>query len=154
MCQQSQLNYQYLHNCQEGIFTQVTLGSAKFSDCRNFGICRMNLMPGINNTRCKNCLYAYLRQDLPTGRLLLHFISSSVDQKIHKRFFSKQAFCMEDDFVLPTAIANKLKLTNSTVIIEQGTYPVLEDDRFLTLSLRIREVNISLKAPPKMTLEN
>jgi hypothetical protein len=101
-------------------------------------------MPEINNTRCGNCLSAYLRQDLPTGRLLLHFISSSVDQKTYERFFSKQTFCMEDDFVLPSMIANKLNLANAPVIIEKGTYPVLEDDRFLTLSLRVREVNASL----------
>ena len=154
MCQQSKSYYHYLLNCQEGIFTQVTLGSAKFSDCRNFGICRMNLMPEPNNSGCKNCLYAYLRLDPPTGRLLFHFIFSSVDQKNYQRFFSKEIFRMEDDFVLPVAIANKLNFTNRPVIIERGTYPVLKGDRFLTLSLRVSEINAFFKVSSGNDVEN
>jgi hypothetical protein len=146
MCQKSKSYYHYLLNCQEGILTQVTLGSAKFSDCRNFGICRMNLMPKINNDGCKNRLFGYLRQDPPTGRLLLHFISSSVDQETYQLFFCNQAFRMEENFVLPVAIANKLNLTDRPVIIERGTYPVLKGDHFLTLSLRINAVKTPFKA--------
>lgn len=149
MCQQSNSYNNYLLNCQEGILTQVTLGSAKFSDCRNLGICRMDMMPKISNSGCENCLPGYLRLDLPTGRLLLHFVASSVDQKIYQRFFQKQTFRMDEDFLLPANIVKLLKLPQRTVIIEQGAYPVLNDDRFLTLSLRISELNGHLNLSPE-----
>jgi hypothetical protein len=60
---------------------------------------------------------------------------------------------MEEDFVLPKVIANKLDFIDCPVVIERGTYPVLKDDRFLTLSLRISAVNPFIKALPKKAVE-
>jgi hypothetical protein len=131
------INAQYLDNCRTGILTQVTLGSPKFLDCRNFGVCRMRVISEVTHDGCSNCLTGYLRVDIPTGRLLLHFPISLIKGNLQQRFFNNQLFRMDDDFVIPKSIAKGLGFTRETVKIECGTYPILNDEQFLTLSLRV-----------------
>ena len=142
------INTQYLDDCQTGILTQVTLGSPKFLDCRNFGVCRMRAISEVTNTGCSNCLTGYLRIDIPTGRLLLHFPIFLISGKLHQRFFNNQLFRMDDDFVIPPTIAKNLGYTKDVVIIERGTYPILNDEHFLTLSLRLSVVATKLADLP------
>jgi len=131
------INAQYLDNCRTGTLTQVTLGSPKFLDCRNFGICRMRAISEITHAGCNNCLVGYLRVDIPTGRLLLHFPIFLIEGKLHQRFFNNQLFRMDDDFVVPKSIARSLGFRKEMVTVERGTYPILNDEQYLTLSLRV-----------------
>ncbi|WP_020568812.1 hypothetical protein [Neolewinella persica] len=97
----------------------------------------MRVISGTTHNGCNNCLRGYLRVDIPTGRLLLHFPTSLIKGNLQQRFFNNQLFRMDDDFVIPTSIAKNLGYTGETVKIRRGTYPVLNGEQFLTLSLRI-----------------
>ncbi|MFK8164170.1 MAG: hypothetical protein AB8H12_17120 [Lewinella sp.] len=96
----------------------------------------MRVISGVVRDGCKNCLTGYLRRDIPTGRLLLHFPISMIEEKTYQRFFNNQLFRMDDDFVLPKNIATSLGFGEEKVVIGRGTYPILHDEQFLSLSLR------------------
>jgi hypothetical protein len=96
----------------------------------------MRVISGITHDGCNYCIMGYLRIDIPTGRLLLHFPISWINEHLRQRFFNNQLFRMDDDFVVPKSIAKGLGFTKEAVKIERGTYPILDDEQFLTLSLR------------------
>jgi hypothetical protein len=131
--------HQFWRNCQAGTPAEVILGSPKTRHCINFGICRVSLEQGQLSEFCDNKTVAYLRIDQPTNRLLLHFLSCSFTDNCEERFFASGTFKMDGDYLLPKEISSAL--TNSedptNYRIEKGTYPILIDDHFHTVSLRI-----------------
>lgn len=130
----------YLTNCQKGISAEVVLGSPRFADCRNFGICRMNLAPQNSSCNCKDCLACFLRIDAPTGRLLIHLPVTSISKTARQRFFSADTFRIDDPFYLPKAISAALAISANGYYIDKGEYPLLDDAHFLTVSLRLKAV--------------
>jgi len=141
---------QYWRECQAGIPAEVILGSPKSKDCENFGICRVSLEQGQIRGFCDNKTIAYLRIDPPTNRLLIHFLSCSFNTDCAQRFFREGTFRIDDDYYLPQEITRAL--TNAETIsnfrIAKGLYPMLIDDHFHTVSLRLARVSESLRAVP------
>lgn len=130
---------QFWRNCQAGIPAEVILGSPKTRHCKNFGIYRVSLEPGQLSGFCNNTTVAYLRIDRPTKRLLLHFLSCSFNESCGQRFFASGAFRMDEGYLLPGEITTALTGNEQpkALCIEKGTYPILTDQHFHTVSLRI-----------------
>lgn len=131
--------HQFWRNCQAGTPAEVILGSPKTRHCKNFGICRVSLEQDQLSGFCDNKTIAYLRIDQPTNRLLLHFLSCSFNDNCGERFFACGDFRMDDDYLLPKEISSVLTNSEDTTSyrIEKGTYPILIDEHFHTVSLRI-----------------
>jgi hypothetical protein len=131
--------HQFWRNCQAGIPAEVILGSPKTRHCKNFGICRVSLEHGQISGFCDNKTVAYLRIDPPTNRLLLHFLTCSFNESCDQRFFAGGEFRMDEDYLLPNEIISALlnKKEPETYLIEKGHYPILIDEHFHTVSLRI-----------------
>jgi hypothetical protein len=130
---------QFWRNCQAGTPAEVILGSPKTRYCKDFGICRVSLEQVQFSGFCDNKTVAYLRIDHPTNRLLLHFLSCSFNENCKNRFFARGEFRMDDDYLLPLEISTALTNSESPTkhCIEKGTYPILIDEHFHTVSLRI-----------------
>lgn len=132
---------QYWRNCQSGIPAEVILGSPKTEKCDNFGICRVSLDLNSNLGGCGNTTVAYLRIDPPTNRLLIHFLSCSLNDEVTTRFFESSTFRMDDDYYLPKNVGRSLTVgsTPKEYCIEKGNYPILADEHFHTVSLRLTQ---------------
>lgn len=142
---------QFWRNCQAGIPAEVVLGSPKTRHCKNFGICRVSLEQDQLSGFCDNKTVAYLRIDQPTNRLLLHFLSCSFNNNCGERFFSRGDFRMDDDYFLPKEVSSVLTNNEASINyrIEKGTYPILIDEYFHTVSLRI---SVAITIQEKITL--
>lgn len=131
--------HQFWRNCQAGIPAEVILGSPKTRHCKDFGICRVSLEQSQLSGFCDNKTVAYLRIDPPTNRLLLHFLSCSFNEACEQRFFAEGEFRMDGDYLLPNEITTVLlnKEKPESYLIEKGSYPILIDEHFHTVSLRL-----------------
>lgn len=145
MHQSISLFQQFWRECQSGTPAEVILGSPKMKDCKNFGICRVSLEKSHDNRFCDNKTAAYLRVDPLTGRLLIHFLSCSFNTDCAERFFQTGNFRMDEDYFLSKEMADALSLdrTKTSFYVEKGNYPILIDDHFHTVSLRLSNTEAS-----------
>jgi hypothetical protein len=130
---------QFQRNCQEALPAEVVLGSPKTKDCRNFGICRIRMNTTGLSKECRS-VQAYLRIDLPTGRLLLHFVTGSLATPCAMRHFANNSFRIEEDFQIPMPVVKALALDGGyqSIFMEKGIYPTMQDANFYTVSIRLR----------------
>lgn len=131
----------FWRSCQTGILADVILGSPKSQNCKDFGICRIALELGAYQQICHNRALAYFRIDPPTSRLLVHFLSCSIDTECAAYFFRAGTFRMDEDYELPQDVAQALAMDKNapSFRIEKGSYPALIDDHFHTVSLRLAQ---------------
>lgn len=139
MHQTTNVQQRFWRNCQAGIPAEVILGSPKSPQCKNLGICRIQLERTLPLLSCKNRTMAYLRIDQPTGRLLLHFVNSSITEQCAAYFFASGSFHITEDYILPQAVAAALcpDWQTKDCRIKSGSYPVLNDDHFVSVSVRV-----------------
>lgn len=139
MHQHTSSTQHFWRNCQAGTPAEVILGSPKTPHCKNLGICRIQLEHTLAFPSCRNKIAAYLRVDEPTGRLLIHFLKSSVSAECADYFFSGGVFRVEDDYVLSAEVASALLVGEpiGDCRLLKGIYPVLSDDHFLTISVKL-----------------
>ncbi|CAH0999752.1 hypothetical protein LEM8419_01052 [Neolewinella maritima] len=94
---------------------------------------------------CARVVEAYLRIDVPTGRLLVHFTNTSIAPDTRQQHFSGAVFTVRDSYRLPSWVVEQLGLPPSVYRITPGRYPSLEDDAFTSLSVRLSgSVTVSL----------
>jgi hypothetical protein len=74
--------------------------------------------------------------DEPTGRLLLHLETDTLNPDLRLRHFSEGSFRVEQAYLLPIPITEALGL-DGRYRIAAGTYPTLEDEGLIILSLRL-----------------
>ena len=127
----------YLASCRRGHRLGVLLGSPRLGGCRGQGICDMVLDDELHRHNCPRFARAYARVDPLTGRLLLHFVNASIDAETELIHFHDGSFTVEHAYALPRRIARSLDLPPGEYRIASGNYPLLEDEEFTTLSLRI-----------------
>ncbi len=128
----------YLRACRSGLRVMIRLGSPDHEDCRYLGICEMVAEDRLTPGGCPStCVPAYLRMDVPTGRLLLHVDDRAITPAIRKLHFPPPGFTVLRPYFLPTRIGDQLGLPEPDYRIATGTYPVLDDGTFTTLSLRL-----------------
>ncbi len=128
----------YLRDCRAGLAVMVRLGSPEFADCRSLGICELFIDDHLPAGPCRStCVPAYLRLDAPTGRLLLHFEDRAITPEVRRRHFPPGGFTLLHPYRLPPRLAEHLHLECRHYQLGAGTYPLLDDGTFTTLSLRL-----------------
>lgn len=138
----------YLARCRSGFMLYVKLGSPRLRDCRGVGICEISIDDQAG-ADCKCCINAFARIDGPTGRLLLHLDPNSLSTAVRKQHFGGGSFTVETAYPLPEVVSTSLKLPQGTRI-GRGTYPCLEDEHFLTLSLRVAATDVHTLPHPAL----
>lgn len=109
--------------CQQGLPVQF-----RNSPATNYPGLHLGLPPGQSEER----ELVYARIDRPTARLLLHFLRTPASDKLNRSTLTIGPNCR-----LSPTVARLLRLGSQRVIIRPGNYPVLIDDRFLTVSVAL-----------------
>ncbi|THH42074.1 hypothetical protein [Neolewinella litorea] len=128
----------YHRACRSGLSVDVRLGSPDLRNCAGLGICSILLreeMPA--RPACPDGLPAYLRLEPVTGRLLLHLLTAAVTPFLHRRHFPDGCLTLPQDYALPRALTDALGLPEGPHDIAAGTYPILQDEVFVTCSFRL-----------------
>ncbi len=123
--------------CHRGLRLSVQLGSPRSGDCSSVGICNLQPPDYLPRQSCATVLPAYLRLDRPTGRLLLHFDTSAITKTVRQQHFAADRFRVPCSYRLPSWVVRGLELPAGVYRIVPGEYPVLGDDAFTTLSVRV-----------------
>lgn len=90
-------------------------------------------------------IMAYLRPDVPTGRLLIHFLRRSICRSSQSRPFAENCFTASGQLLSPGVI-RALGWEPGKYQLAKGHYPILEDADYYTVSARVgRSVSSSLK---------
>lgn len=134
-------NSQFSADCRAGLWLAVRLGSPRGGGCSGSGICKVffeDEWAGAAAVDPLSLAGAWFRLDRPTGRLLLHFDRASMNGATRRRYFA-DGFRMDDDYRLPERLTRLLWLPPGVYSIAAGHYPALQDDTFITLSLRLTE---------------
>jgi len=123
---------QFLRNSQNGIPVEVALGtnnrlSTVYSVC---------LEGEYIYSSQDETVMAYLRLDLPTGRLLTHFLRASIESKYHRGHFEQNCFTCSDQSLSP-GVVKALGWRPGKYHLASGHYPILEDADFYTVSARV-----------------
>jgi len=126
----------YLSACRSGLRLSVRLGSPRSGDCSSLGICEVFLDRG-SDRNCPDLVTAYASIDAHTGRLLLHIDTATLTGSARKRHFPRSGFRVEQAYLFPTPVSEALGLSGTRYRIAVGTYPTLEDDGLIILSLRL-----------------
>ena len=129
----------YLRACRAGLRLEVQLGSPRTHDCSSVGICQLHPSGTLLRGACTQVVTAYLRVDVPTGRLLLHVLSEGLDPEVRRRHFPQTGFTVREAYTLPEWVREALGLAPGRYRIAPGRYPTLEDGTFHTLSLRLTQ---------------
>lgn len=127
----------FLRQCRSGIEAEVLLGSPKYEDCRDLGICKVYTESLRRTCDCQHWVSAYLRVDAPTLRLLLHIRAASISDSTRDIFFPTSGFVVQHPYRLKTSLIDQLGLEGEEILIAPGNYPILAVDDFTLLSLRL-----------------
>jgi len=123
---------QFLRNSQNGVPVEVTLGT-------NSGLSNVYsiyIEGEYNYSSQDETVMAYLRLDLPTGRLLTHFLRASIEKKCHNGHFKQNCFTCSDQSLSP-GVVKALGWKSGKYHMVSGHYPILEDADFYTVSARV-----------------
>ena len=88
-------------------------------DCRNFGICRINIYGEYGN--CKHAAQAIV--SIFNQNIELDFLKSTINSATYKKFFSKERFLVVEEFLY--------KKGNYSFYIRKGNYPIIENDSLI-----------------------
>ncbi len=134
---------QYLRACQAGLPAEIVLGSPKSETCKDLGVCRIYLegRPA-DRQPCGEPVSAYLRVDRQTGRLLVHFLECSINPAVRDAHFRDDRFRVTDGYRLDPSVVAALGLPAGNHRIYPGSYPVMDDEHLLTVSLRLGEAAV------------
>lgn len=139
----------FVRDCGAGLRADVRLGSPRFSDCRGVGICAI-LLDGLPDAgfTCRDWCEARLTIDAPTGRLLLHFLRSTISERTYDHHFGSGYLKVQEAYRLPKVVADSLQLDETHASILPGRYPVLETDDLLLVSCRLHGAEVRTLSVP------
>lgn len=128
----------YIQECQTGILADVVLGNPK-AECCGSGICHIHIGPhAMSPEACNGInLLAFIRMDDVHGRLLIHFLTDSIDEQCLQEHFINSSLVLSEDFELPIALTTRLNYLHQVLTIKAGEYPLLNDGLFSTISVRL-----------------
>ncbi|WP_020567425.1 hypothetical protein [Neolewinella persica] len=123
----------FLQNCQNGVLVEMNLVS-KVSSSLEYAI---SLKGEILPDNRSNKVMAYLRTDLQTGRLLIHFIRSSIFMEPQSRYFFNDFFTAPTNLSLSPLVVKALGWKRGEYHLRKGSYPMLDEAGFCTVSGRV-----------------
>jgi hypothetical protein len=127
----------FLANCQRGVPVEVYFGQRgqhQQIDLRLYNESRKDIITA--------SVLAYARIDRPTGRLLVHFLRQSLPAQQLVSAFSRNQLSISSEGTIAPAAARLLGLPEGHYTLPTGQYPVLTDDHFATVSLRLQSMQL------------
>lgn len=142
----------YLRECQNGVLAEVILSNPDTKDEQGFGVSRIYLAGEEFLTPSgANRVSAYLRLEPHYGRLLMHFLTCSLSADVMDKHFANGSFLIRDSYPLGGNVAEELALSEGDYWLNTGSYPVLDDDELLTVSVSVGRL-IALSAPSELRI--
>lgn len=102
-------------------FATVRFGMPS-KDCRNFGICRIEVVDGKHpiQTHYAKVLAWFTKNE--EGCLEFSFLKTSLTAGTKAHFFKNDTFLIKEQYIFPDSLAQQLR--HKTLIIQPGLYPV------------------------------
>lgn len=122
----------------EALALHIEFGTPS-KECANFGICRVQMLnKGFelkppDTCDCKGIGYI---DKIENGLLKIIFPKIYLSQKAAGKHFGNGHFQIDEQFVLPQFLKEKLKL--ETAFISSGNYPIIENEEFYEVYLEVR----------------
>ena len=124
MNQQLQYKGNKILTNQKTIHVSIRFGNPRSSNCRNFGICKMEVFEGPIAEFQKRPEYALARINIHNNEIQIMFEKSTMILESQELYFGRKFFLVESDVILDKSIIKKLGIGKTK--LKAGKYPVIE----------------------------
>lgn len=118
----------YKHNeilaSNKAIYVSIRFGNPTSGDCRNFGICKMEVFDGTITQFQKKTGYALARLTIVNDKKQIIFEKSSMTKVTQELYFGNGVFLMEVEVPLGDVLSRRLGIKNT--FLKVGRHPFLE----------------------------
>ena len=111
----------------------IRFGNPKYEDCRNFGICKMELITESNVFLKKKNRYAHAVILKVEDGFRIFFVKRTMTEKTMKEHFAMGFFIIEKEKKEQGEIAKKLEV--EVLFFEAGRYEVFEDEEYFMIKV-------------------
>lgn len=118
---------------QEDVEVSVRFGNPKYDDCRNFGICKMELSNESNIDTKDKIHFATAKLKIDKNKMWLCFNRSSIHPKTRSLYFRSGIFRVEKEKYIGKEICDQLNL-NQFVILPKD-YKIIITKKFFSIEL-------------------
>ncbi len=119
----------YKHNeilaSNKAIYVSIRFGNPTSGDCRNFGICKMEVFDGTITQFQKKTGYALARFTIVNDKKQIIFEKASITKATQELYFGNGVFLMEAEVPLGDVLSRRLGIENASLGI--GKYLTLEN---------------------------
>ena|GEM_PF-3016680 len=109
---------------QEAVCVQIRFGNPTAGDCRNFGICKMEVYEGTVSEFQKKRGYALARFIIDNDKKQIIFEKISMTEECQDLYFGRGFFLVEAEVTLEESLSRKLEIENRSLKV--GRYPFVE----------------------------
>lgn len=118
----------YYHNetlaNQKAIYVSIRFGNPTSGDCRNFGICKMEVFDGTISEFQKKTGYALARFTIVNDKKQIIFEKSSMMEECQELYFGRGFFLIESEVPLGGVLSRRLEIENT--FLKVGRYSFVE----------------------------
>ena len=111
----------------------IRFGNPKYEDCRNFGICKMELTTESNIFWKKRNRYAHAVILKEEDDFSIFFTKKTMTEKTIKEYFAMGFFVIEKEKKVEGEIAKKLEV--KVLFFETGRYEVFESEEYFMIKV-------------------
>ena len=118
---------------QKSIYVSIRFGNPTSGDCRNFGICKMEVFEDTVTEFQKQTGYALARLISLSDKLQILFEKSSMTKKCQELYFGKGIFLIESKVIIENHLCRRLKIKD--ISLQVGRYKVTETSTSYTIEI-------------------
>ena len=107
---------------QEAVYVQIRFGNPTAGDCRNFGICKMEVYEGTVSEFQKKHGYALARFIIDNDKIQIIFEKSSMTEECRDLYFGKGFFLVEAEVKLGELLTKRLEIENTSLKVDRYTF--------------------------------
>lgn len=111
----------------------IRFGNPKYQDCRNFGICKMEVFDQSNLKMYQKKQFAHAIMIKEKEDSWIYFLKESMNPATLKMNFGKGFFLIEREKKVSVRIAEELEIEELTILPQR--YEYMETEKFLIIKL-------------------
>lgn len=134
--QQQQHDHRWQGNKQlDQVVVEVRFGNPKFKDCRNFGICKMELIKDSSALFEKREQYAKAVIVKRISELEIFFLKDTLTEKTKEVYFKDGYFEIETQKIVKGAVNSRLGMNQFS--LKPGKYITADLEKYLKIKIAI-----------------
>lgn len=134
---------QFLRSCRSGLPVKIVLSLKGLLPT----IYPIHLKGEYAQAGHSSTVLAHLQFDQPTGRLLIHFLRPSIVSARQESYFKNDVFRASGDHFFSPGVTKSLGWETGKYHLLKGLYPILEDQDFYTVSVRVGRFSAVANTP-------